>query len=403
MKLWICFCIIALICSVYVLFEEEFKVVYQSEDDYTMREMSYLVCFDLKTTLPSYSSRERVKIADLNRDLLEYFGEMAKNYSGKPADFREMILNPLKSCESLLEYQRLKEMGQNYSGKPDFGDLILNTPKNCDYLLWNEDVCFNSRYIRNIFFEEERFEKQLTLFAFHWATFTVIKLSNNYYRNRYMRELNLLKVVHKPHPYSNCKDRLGNDSYTRFGCLNQCFKRGYRLSKYYFNFSERADRKKPIYLQYDSSNKSIAENENRCFELCKFEDCNLIYFVNPVGYIYIRSAYKAYPVISRFELWAQLAGLVTLICNVSFYQLLSAIYILVARKARQEKVKRLFFHLRIIALLFCVLYLSSAICYMVSGYLHKTENPAKRETTINLFKPEIIHLAVMFKCSFFYN
>lgn len=388
MKLWICFCVLILICSVHFLFEEEFKVVYQSEEDSTARKMSYLICFDLKTTIPNYSNRTKIRMAELNQDLLEYFSNMSKSYLGKPADFRDLILNPLKTCDSLLSH--LSDTEKNHTKKQtDLRNLILNPLKTCDYLLWNEDVCFNSRFVRSLLFEEKRFEKQLTLFAFNRATFTVIKLLN--YRTHYIEELNLLKVVHKPHPYSNCREE-----FSRFGCLNECFKRRFRLSKYFYNFSERADLKEPIYLQYDNRNESIADNEKRCFDRCKFEDCNLIYFVYTIGYIYFRSAsYRAYPVISRFEFWAQLAGLVTLICNISFYQLLSAVYILVARKARQERVKKLFFHLKMVALFLCVFYLSSVTLYMIADYQHKMENPARKETMLNLFKPEIFHFAVI--------
>lgn len=356
MKLWICFCILTLTCSVVVLFEEKYKVVYEAnENPRQITGMSHLLCFDLKTTIPSYMNKTEIEIGQLHKDLQGYFNGEQK--------------------ESNAEY---------------LWDLTLNQFQAREYLIWNEDVCFHFKYVsRSLSLKDAFAGKRVSLFVFDAGTFTVIKLS----KYEMIDDLSLTKVIHKPAPYSNCKA-----NYSRHSCLNDCFKGKFRLSKYFYNISRSVELKEtqPIHLQYDSQNKSITEHEKQCFGRCKAEDCNLIYFQHSSRYNGRRVFYRAVPVISRFEFWAQLVGLVTLICNVSFYQLLSAIDFLIARKARQQRVRKLFFHLKVVALFLGVVYLLCSCAQLIANYQHKMANPARRETTVNnaLLKQDVINLAI---------
>ena len=144
-------------------------------------------------------------------------------------------------------------------------------------------------------------------YLFKKDTYDLYKLKNS------DEKVNQLVVKNKEYTYSNC-----TKNYSKFKCLNDCFKEKYQLSKYFYTANEN----KTILLNYEY-NQTIKDEEYKCLNECKKDDCKLVLFVSAdIFDLKLKPiVFEADFFISRSEFWIQLFSLVCLIENISFYQL----------------------------------------------------------------------------------
>ena len=302
----------------------------------------------------------------------------------------DLSLNKTKYSMSLLKEDLVRHF-ENYKSygwskeNIEFGkQFVLNRTKSGQFLIFNEMVCF---IIRN---EEEKdamiwFLGDLSrlLFAFRKDPFDWAKM--NYPNDRFIQII-LLK---KQRPYSNCVP-----GYCRFRCLNECYKSGFRLSKYYYEGNETG----LIHLN-QPMNRSVELHEKNCQSKCKRHDCKLVY-------LFLRSEpqpqpdstimYKSRRVLTQFDYWTQLIGLLSSFTSISFYPLLSSLSTFaIMRMVRRIKLRGpLILTSKLIMLLVSLLCCAYLYHRIIMDYNKKVDNPIKKQTFTNLPKPEIIRLAV---------
>ena len=272
----------------------------------------------------------------------------------------------------------------------EFKKLVLNPIKSKDYLILNHKFCFirennnnNDLYGFQVFLQRPEF------YLFKNDTYDLFKL-NNYYD-----EVDQLVVKNKEYSYSNC-----TKNYSKFECLNECFKEKYQLLKYFYTANEN----KTICLNY-KYNQTIRDKKNDCLSVCKRENCKLVHFV-PTGSLK-SNFFDVDFFISRSEFWIQLSSLICLIENISFYQLLSKLFKFL--KPKVKKIKKIKIKKRVIKvkkperylhLLKMVILLISIGCFIYYFY-EKIENintqinnPSKSETKTYLLEPEKMNLVI---------
>ena len=116
---------------------------------------------------------------------------------------------------------------------------------------------------------------------------------------------------------SNCAE-----NYPELKCLKDFYKKN-RLSKYIYNGNE----SEIIKLSYEYD-KKIRDWENDCLEnKCKKDDCKLIHLESiKDGVESTTTIFKSTSLITRFDFYIQFTGLICLIGNICFHQLLSILF-----------------------------------------------------------------------------
>ena len=202
-------------------------------------------------------------------------------------EFKEFVLNPIESKNFLILNHKFCLIRENNNGLGDFV-FFLPTP---EFYIFKND------------------------------TYDLYRLEI------YLSKVDQLVVKNKEYPYSNCIKK-----YSKFKCLNECFKKKHQLSKYFYSANEN----ETILLNYEY-NQTIKDEEYKCFSKCKRDDCKLVLFVSPDSIEPKLSVFEADFFISRSEFWIQLFGLICLIENISFYQLLSKLFKFLKPKVKKNK------------------------------------------------------------------
>ena len=220
----------------------------------------------------------------------------------------------------------------------------------------------------------------LAKFAFENKTYQLFHLHN------FITVADQLVVLNELKPYSNCVDR----RYSKFACLNQCFKSKFKLSRYYFSANEMGK----LELNYDANNNSIIEHEAYCFKsVCKAEDCKLVNFINSISkYDSKTTTFKAEPSISDY--WIQLAALVLFFLNLSFYAILKRLFKFLIAKSKKNSRKNYLFSAKLIILLASLIYYCYLNAQLILNYKDKQENQIKKEAVINILKPEVLNYVI---------
>ena len=194
-----------------------------------------------------------------------------------------------------------------------------------------------------------------------------------------------LSVQTKGPPYSNCSESNG-----KFGCLNECFRKKFRLARYFYWGNETGS----IHLS-QSTNRTIEENEKICFEKCWRENCEIVQFVPSPNYHNPRTTrLEATPKLGEFDFWVQFIGLVCSFANISLNQLVS-----MTIKFASSKVRRRRMRIGLFCVKWAILFLSLTYCgYLYTSMVlkHQAEerNPTRKEITRNLIKQNVIRLAI---------
>lgn len=158
-------------------------------------------------------------------------------------ELREHVYENLKSADDVLGLKR---------AEPNlFEELVLNRTKSGSYLILDDLFCLLA----------SRSELPIiNLFLFPSVPFAIKRDTGNFIKlNDLNEQVEQLIVLKKGTPYSDC-----DQSNSRFYCLNECFKRNFRLSRYFFDGNENG----LIHLKSDSineTNQTIKESERTCF------------------------------------------------------------------------------------------------------------------------------------------
>ena len=361
MKAWYFLCIFFSLYCLSTLVEESYDVAYQFEN--RTEEYEYLACFDLKKYFYSLTNRTEIDLNQLNLDIYNYFDGL----------------------EDLMKTRHLKM----------FNESILVPIRQRECLVFRGMFCIqaeNETKLRRI---NSLFGDSLILFAYKNDTFDLIKISMS-------GKLDQQIVLHN----SNCIE-----GYSRFHCLNRCFKGKNRLSKYFYRMNEMDG---IIQLNYDNNNTTLKEDEDECFKECKINGCKFTYFIkssNILGKQKI-NFFKAYPIMSTLDYWIKLAGLVFFFTGLSSYQILSKFiktlnsssffdqilpkFIkLIRSKIQIDKLKRrLLNSFKAIIMVIMISFLIYSYIDLIMTYKHDLKEPIKKQTNLILLEPEPISLVI---------
>ena len=257
-----------------------------------------------------------------------------------------------------------------------FKSLILDPIEKGIYLIFNDQLCFTIK--------DNNLDRILSpkFFSFKNCTAEFFKMQERSER------FDQLIVLRKGHPYSNCR----KDN-SRFRCINDCNKRGFRLARYFYESYETG----PIHLN-STTNRSIEESEKNCRKECEMENCKMIQLV-PISSFESRrdsrtTTLEDHLKLDEFDFWVQFMGLVCSFVNVSLNHIVSMAIVFISQKMRRRNVR-----IGLLCLKFSVLFLSLAYCsylYTRMAFDYKAEeaNPARKEVKRNFVKQKAIHLVI---------
>ena len=361
MKIWHVICIWLCYFSISNLVKENSEVIYKSSNQ--PEPTNYLACLNLKA-IDTLTNKTTVDLQQLGKIVISFVSSYLRN-----------------------RFNKLQEWEKKYL--KDFKELVLNPIESKNYLILNHKFCFIQENEDRLYYFGVLLQTP-EIYLFKNDTYDLFKLKD------FNDQVDQLVVKNKEYPYSNC-----TKNYSKFKCLNECFKKKHQLSKYFYSASEN----ETIMLNYEYG-QTIRDNEYECLSECKRDNCKLVHFV-PTDLKSKPSVFKANFFISRSEFWIQLFSLICLIKNISFYQLLSKLFKFL--KPKVKKIKKIKIRKRVIKVkkperylyLLKMVILSMSICCFIYYFYEKIENintqinnPSKSEAKTFLLEPEKMNLVI---------
>ena len=262
-----------------------------------------------------------------------------------------------------------------------FKRLILDPIEKGSYRIFNDLLCITVKDFVNDGFHLARILSPMFL-SFKNCTTEFFRMQ------RWNEKFDQLVVLRKGHRYSNCR----TDN-SKFGCLNSCYKRSFRLARYFYESNETG----PIHLNL-STNQTIKESEKNCQKECQRENCKMVQLISIPSFEGNRKSktttLKDHPKLDEFDFWVQFIGLVCSFVNVSLNQIVSMAIRFTSLKVKRSKVR-----IGLLCLKFSVLFLSLAYCsylYTRMAFNYKAEeaNSIRKEVKRNSIKQKAIHLVI---------
>ena len=141
----------------------------------------------------------------------------------------------------------------------------------------------------------------------------------------------------------------------KVACLNECFRRKNRISKYFYDAASRG----PVIIDYERGNRLIAAHERRCFKKCPHRCKLIVYEQHGHDSRLEMTTFQTIPSISTFSFWINFFGFCFAFFSVSGHKLLMKMAKILAD---QQKSKTTFLVLRTVFTFVCfvVLLLLSA-------------------------------------------
>ena len=324
MKIWYFISFLFFLYSINILNKEKNVIIYKSinqPDPY-----DHLFCFDLKKDINILSNKTTLSLDQLNRIVYNHFNDLeySKTKSEDLERYNKLILYPIRSKDYFILRDLICLIRKKYDKDDfDFIQSILNT----------------------------------TQFVYKKDSYNLFKLSYDHDKVKQLIVINENNF--------NC-----TKNYFKTKCLNQCFKKN-RLSKYIYNGNESGIIK--LNYEYD---ETIRGWEYDCLKnQCKENDCKLNHFVSIRPYLEAKTTiFKSTYLISRLDFYIQFTGLVCLIYNIYFHQLLLILFEFV--KPKIIKIKKI----------------------KIGGKVIKKTN---HENYLNLLKKAI--LIILINCFFYYH
>ena len=345
LKAWYLLCTIFCLYSLKTLVEERYEVtifaVDQSESDPIIR----LICKDLSRFK---FKRTKFLLGELRDELVNHF--------------------------NTLKFPAWRNHLNSYK------NLTLNRLKTGHYLIFNGRLCFVLKEES----EEKNMKDILSLpvvyFAFKNSTLDFAQLAP--LTSSFDQQI----VLKKGYPYSNC-----SESSWRFRCLNECFKSGLRLDRYFYRGNETG----LIYLK-PAMNETIEKTEKSCFKKCWRENCKIVQLSPVDGEVENQkiTTLEAKPKISKFDFYVQFIGLVCSFANISLNQLTSLVIKFVSSKVKKRKAR-----IGLFCIKWAILFLSLVGCgylytTMFLGYKADERNPTRKVIMRNHIKEKTVRLVI---------
>lgn len=357
MKLWYCICLLFCIYCISILVDERLEVTYAVEKA-TNTRIDYLICMKLTAI---FGNQTVIQLSRLKNDLWDYFNRTFY----QPDQYR---------------FNRNREL---------FKQQVLEPIEAKKYLLFNEHFCLHLEMSTSFVSLQYNFERP-TQFALDSETLVFHHFESDIFNDQ---EVEQLVVLNEPYPYSNCKRQ-----YSRFRCLNDCYKQRYRLSRYFYAANETTGL---VYLNGSKEDARVVEHETACLRRCKHTDCKLVHFIPKKNrLVTLETTFKAYPAMSQLNFCLQLASLVCLIFGLSFNQLtLNLIEFIILNFTRDNYFakKQHLFLLKMLVLLVVLAFCVYLYVQMVADHRYREQNPLKRETITGLLQMETVHLVICVK------
>ena len=335
LEIWFIICLVFAFISLETLIDEGHEVIYEESND--TESVQYLICGKLSDLYPNQT---QIDLRQLRDDLCDYF-----NLPLKANKFNELVRSRTKSGGYLI-LNRLACLIVNGS---EYGASIPRLS-----FLFGQGIHF-------------------TNFAIKKSTFSFVQIQ---YHSPKVDQLTVLK---KGPPYSDC-----SPSNRRFHCLNDCFKKKARLSRYFYQSNETG------LIQLNFSDQSI--EQRNCFGECKRENCKLVQLI-PVESLEgsKTKTFEAKPKLSAFDYWPQLIGLLFSFVGLSFNEVASVTIEFTRSKVKRRRVRIALFYSKF-AILFLGLVSFGYLCaLMVFDYQTTGWNSKETRHFIN---PKIVHLVI---------
>lgn len=346
LKAWYFACLLFFVHSLSVLiFDEQFEISYLAENRNETEPIDRLACVDLKEL---QLNQTEIELKELRNKIVDYFRAIRSNSS------------------------------EGSEGKT----AILNRSEAGDFLVFNDRVCFitTPNELNSIHWFLGDQVDRLKMFALKKSTFYSARMSDP------TDSIYQAVILNIPHPYSNC----AHNNF-RFDCLNKCFKRRFRLTRYLYNGSETGS----VQLNYNKTNATIQDYEAACFRQCNRDDCKLVYFiVFDFVITTFTEIYQANPMINRLDFWLQLIGLACLLVGTSLGGQLGIAIKLAKSKMRRTKAK-----IGLVCVKWTILFISSTyfgylFARMILDHKQQVDHPITKDLGDFIKEPKPVHLAV---------
>ena len=264
-----------------MLTNESFKVSYKTENEKGSDRKFFknLGCFKLNE-IEFYSNKNETNLDELNDKLHEFFNKLKWDEFAVIAGINSSFLDLIKFRKYLIVHNQI---------------CLIDNWQLLHFLYSSAKTWIENN---KIFARIETYK----IFAFNDESFDLYESSAK------AKEIFDTRVVlHEEYPYSECTRK----SDFRAKCLNKCFRKQRRSSKYLFSGNETGT----IYL--NEALASTEEREAKCLKKCKAKDCKLVYFISPRKNNRPETiTYTASPLISRFTYLTQFIGLICLVLNI---------------------------------------------------------------------------------------
>ena len=356
--------------SINILIEEGSKIAYVPSNDEEIKLNYRLACFNLKEV---FSNKTTIDLQQLD----------------------EYVYTYLDNCFANVLVRKFKKYREEFKKrfKIKVNETILNTIKSKNYFVLRDRFCLilknNSIAVKYL--------ENLEYYILKKATYDLLKL------NKLGNSFDQIIVINK----ENCVKY-----YSKLKCLNQCYKRKNRLSKYIYNSNENGI----IYIRF-KYNLTIKKDEYECSNECDRNGCKLVNFETRKINEPETKISKAAFLVSNFDYYTQLIGLICLIVNTSSYQLMPKLILFINLKT--EKIKKKIKKLKIIKKVLKtikrikkvkierysnlknkMILLISLACFLqystteIKKRNNRMKNPKEYESETYLVKPETLNLVV---------
>ena len=395
LKFWYCFCLIVLIESLIMLWnQKEYKKNKIIDSSFSYKKNS--ICFSKTNRIvKEQTNNESMIISEL---ISKVYDKLEHHFKEKKAKFLKSLnqssdakfqkttdeLN-LKFFDSKNVIDKsIKEIKidlENYFGDEDLFKKLLK--KEESYIV-NDFVCF---------FGNDSFLNYLEIFnEFSYKLFTYkVKPTFNsdtlVFDHKYKTPSGI-KIVSQR--VKKCFNPTHNSSYSPYECLNDCLIEKDRKSNYMYKITE----KKPLILKDEIRD---INHEKYCYKKCVVSFCGfgVFYSVNTLKTvsIYITSSEVYLDSNANFRL--EFISLIFLFFKISFFPLINNLIKLLFKVIKKENLSQ---HLLFKAKLFIFL-VSFILAILISlnaiaNYVKILKNPIKTETTTFSFLPEVFSLVI---------
>ena len=333
-------CVLLCLYGLYILVADSYKVIYQETDE--MSPIQFLACVELRYLFPNQTEFD---LNELRNELYDHFNSSKYFRFGRKLQRRTF-------------------------------ELILERTRSGDYLILNRRVCFNVNEQKELQDIDLFLSNRKVMFAIQRETFDFVRLKHP------SHSIEQLIVRKKGRPYSDCDKGNG-----RFHCLNECFRRHFRLSRYFYYGNETGS----ILLQFSESNQTIQESERICFSKCKRENCKLVQLI-VAGDLNKSKTVEAQPVLSAFDFWFRLIGPIISFVNFLFSQFASITTEFIRSRVRRKKVKIGLFPLNLVMIFLSLAYF--IYLWLTLDWQAEMNQLPEIKMTRNLIQQRVVHLAI---------